>query len=186
MENDHLLLMRVAEGDETAFKLLFERHRLKLYNYLLKITKSRNTTEELVIDVFVKLWTRRTLLPEVKNFDAFLHKVAYNKALDFFRIASRNKILQHTIANHLEIAHDSSADKYMLSKEYNEIFYKALNELSPQRKMVFAMSRIQGLTHEQIACNLRLSRNTVRNTIAETLKHVRRFLHEHEIETFLN
>jgi len=45
MENDHLLLMRVAEGDETAFKLLFERHRLKLYNYLLKITKSINTAE---------------------------------------------------------------------------------------------------------------------------------------------
>jgi len=186
MENDYLLLKEVAKGNESAFKDLFEGHRLKLFNYLFRITKSRSIAEELVIDVFVKLWVRRDLLPDVKNFDAFLHKVAHNKALDFFRVASRNKVMQKMMAKQAEMPNDTSADKYMLSKEYNEIFYKALNELSPQRKMVFAMSRLQGLTHEEIASSLQLSRNTVRNTIAETLKHVRRFLHEHEIETFLN
>ncbi len=186
MENENFLLQKVSEGDENAFKFLFNRHKSKLYNYLFRLTKSKTAAEELTVDVFLKIWLCRQLLPEIKNLDAFLHKVAHNKALDYFRVVARNKGLQKIASRQLENTIDCSTDSHVLTREYNEIFYKALNDLSPQRKMVFALSRVQGLTHEEIAVKLQLSRNTVRNTIAETLKHVRRFLHAHEIETWLN
>jgi len=86
MVTDAELQMQIAEGDESSFQRLFERHRDKLFNYLFSIVKSREIAEELVIDVFLRLWIGRELLTEIQNMDAFLHKVAYNKAIDFLRI----------------------------------------------------------------------------------------------------
>lgn len=162
--------------DEKAFKQLFEAHRDKLFNYLVIITKSREIAEEIVIDVFVKLWTGRELIPEIVNLDAFLHKVAYNKALDFFRIASRNTRLQALINQEMLQDREKEADVRLLENECNEILHKALAQLSPQRRAVFTLSRLESLTYEEIAARLNLSRNTVRNTIAESLKSIRRFL----------
>lgn len=185
MNEEYNLLKLVAEGDETAFKCIFEMHREKLYNYLFRITKSREISEEIVIDVFVKLWMGRELIQDIHNLDAFLRKVAHNKALDYFRIASRNHALQKMIRQEIEMAQESAADHQVLSKESDEIFHNAIKKLSPQRRIVFTLSRVEGLTHEEIAQKLNLSRNTVRNTISDTLRHMKDAIMHHETSALL-
>src|SRR5579859_5286981 len=98
MDKDTDLLYEIASGNETAFRVLFNARYEKLFNYLLRITKSREIAEEIATDVFLKLWMGRELMNEISNLDAFLYKVAYNKALDFFRVAARNNRLQRLIA----------------------------------------------------------------------------------------
>jgi len=185
MPDDAVLQSEIALGNQDAFRVLFEKHRDKLYNYLCTVVKSKEIAEEIVIDVFLKIWTGRELITEIRNMDAFLHKVAYNKALDFFRIASRNAALQKLIRREMEEAREKQADHRLQEWECKEIINRALERLSPQRRVIFSLSRMEGLSYDEIAEKLHLSRNTVRNTIAETLRSLRSYLKEHEINAVL-
>jgi RNA polymerase sigma-70 factor (ECF subfamily) len=178
---DTNLLYEIASGNEAAFELLFEQQRGRLYNYMLKITKSEVVAEEIVLDVFLKLWVGRDLLPEIKNMDAFLNKVAYNKALDFLKIASRKKEFHKIIAKQIEMNQQQEADHKLLDSEYQSILKKALDQLSPQRRMIFTLSRMEGLNNEEIAKQLNLSRNTVRNTLHESLQSVKEYLRQNNL-----
>jgi RNA polymerase sigma factor (sigma-70 family) len=91
---EHSLLVLIAEGNEKAFRMLFKNHRAKLFNYIFKLTKSRVAAEEIVMDVFLKLWEGRSLLSELDNFNAFLFAIARNKAYDFLRKAYKDRVLR--------------------------------------------------------------------------------------------
>lgn len=185
MSNDSELLEAIAAGNENAFKLLFEKHRQKIFNYLLKITKSKQIAEEILLDVFLKIWMVREMLHEVRNMDGFLHKIAYNKAMNFFRISAKDANLQKIVALGLTEAKALNADHKMIEGEYNDLLVKALSQLSPRRRMIFDLSRTEGFTHEQIADRLRISRHTVRNTITETLKGIRHYLNKNGLKIFV-
>jgi RNA polymerase sigma-70 factor (ECF subfamily) len=176
MERDAHLLSAIASGDEVAFRQLFDLYRDKVYNYMLHVTKSPAIAEEIVLDVFLKLWIGRELIQEIRDMDAFLHKVAYNKAIDFFRMAAKEKNLQKAIEQKMQDSKEKEADYKLIQSEYQQIINKAIEQLSPQRRLIFTLSRMDGLTHDEIAQQLQLSRNTVRNTIADTLKSIRDFL----------
>ena len=176
--DESTLLYEISQGNELAFKTLFNRHRNKLYNYLFGITKSTEIAEEIVIDVFLKLWQGRDLLVEIKNVEAFLHKVACNKALDFLRLAARHKRLQEFVKQEI-MTRAARPDEALQENECRDLLNKAMEQLSPQRRLIFSLSRDHGLSHEEIASQLHLSRHTVRNTIAEGLRLIRRFFKEH-------
>ena len=89
--NEKLLLRQVARHDEKAFKALFEAYRSRLYHYIIGIVKSRETAEEMVIDVFLKIWQQRTKLPELQSFRAFLFIVARNHTLNTLETAGRSQ-----------------------------------------------------------------------------------------------
>ncbi len=185
MDNRATIQDEIASGNEEAFKQLFETYREKLYHYLLSIVKSKEIAEEIVIDVFMKLWTGRELISDIRNMDAFLHKVAYNKALDFLRIASRNAALQKLIKREMASAKEKEADYKILEQEYREIINQAIGQLSPMRKKIFKLSRIDGLSYDEIAQKLELSQNTVRNTVAVSLRSIRSFLRKNNIHPLL-
>jgi RNA polymerase sigma-70 factor (ECF subfamily) len=141
MQNETTLLQQIAEGDEVAFKKLFDQHKSRIYNYLLKITKSREISEEIVLDVFLKLWIGRDLILEIKNVEGFLQKVALNKALDFFRLVARQRKLQVLINKEILQGNVIPADHSLLENECADIINKALARLSPQRRLILDLSR---------------------------------------------
>src|SRR5688572_23138291 len=114
MMDENSLLQQIAQGNEIAYRALFDQYKDKLFNYLFRITKSKEIAEVLVIDVFLKLWIGRDLITEIKNIEAFLHKVACNKALDFFRLAARHKRLQELISKEIFSRTEESADHALL------------------------------------------------------------------------
>lgn len=180
IEND--LLRRIADGDEAAFTQLYNRYWQKVYTYLLRMTKSHEIAEELLYDIFTKLWTGRELITQIRDMDAFLSKVAYNKAISFFRYAATQRKMQQLIAKQMEDLYvDDAADK-LLNSEARKLLDEAVRQLSPQRKLVFSLSREQGLTHEQIARQLNLSTQTVKKTMSNALSSIREFLHKRGLE----
>lgn len=177
MEYDEVkLLSRIAEGNEAAFKELFDNYKDKLYRYLLKITKFSPVAEEILTDVFVKIWVGRELLGDIQNFDHFLHKVAYNKALDFLRTVSRRRKLQEMYAERMEIEPERGADELLMDAEVCALLSNAIESLPPQRKLIYTLSREEGLTHKQIATALNLSQNTVKNSIVSSTKSIALYL----------
>lgn len=173
---DALLLQQLAAGDQRAFNVLFGRYRAKLYDYLYDITKSREIAEELLLDVYMKLWLGRELAPRIHHLDAFLQKVAHNKALNFLTTAARRKHLQQLVGYGMARSVDNSAEAQLADKEYQVLLQEALQQLSPQRRLVFTLSREQGLSHDEIARELQLSRQTVKNYVTESLQTIREFL----------
>lgn len=185
MDSNIELQMEIASGNEKAFKIFFEKNRVKLFNYLFSIVKSKEIAEEIVIDVFVKIWMGRDWIAEIQNIDAFLHKVAYNKALDFLRVASRNAALQKLVRQEMEATKEREADFKVLEQECREIINQAILQLSPRRRKIFTLSRVEGLTYDEIAQQLQLSRNTVRNSMSEAIRSIRLFLLKNNVSSIM-
>ena len=173
---DEQLLSLIKRGDEAAFAILFERYRSRLYYYLLRHTKSKEIAEEIVIDIFMKLWKGREIAEEIQQASAFFHKVGYYKALDFLRTTARRKHLKQVYINRANTEEEKMPDELMIEEEAKILILKAINQLPPQRKLIYQLSRHEGLSHEQIADTLNLSRSTVNNSIVSATRSITDFL----------
>lgn len=168
------LLLRITEGDEKAFNELFRLYRDRVYSYLLEITKSKSIAEEATLDIFMKIWNGRALLPEIRNFDAFLYRILQNSAIDYLRKAKRNRLQQMEIWTDMEnLLTAPQADEKILHTEIETTIRKVIDRLSPQRRQAFYLSREEDLSYDQIAHKMNLSRNTVRNHVSAALDFIR-------------
>ena len=173
---EKILLRQIARHDEKAFKALFEAYRPRLYRYLIGIVKSKETAEEMATDVFLKIWQQREMLAGVERFDAFLFRIAFNQSVDFLRRASRDPKIKEIIWQEIELAGGSASDEPVLVKEYEVKLKEAIGLLSPQRQLIFRMSRERNFSHSDIAEKLQLSKYTVSNHISESLRFIRAYL----------
>lgn len=174
--HDKRLLQLIANGDEPAFKTLFERYRDKLYTYLKGITKSPEASEEIVMDVFLKIWIGRKTVIEIQHFDSFLFRIAHNKAIDFLRALHRDQTLFNLVWEEIQLVSTQTADAGVKEKESDAILQDAIARLSPQRRLVYELSRENALSHDQIAAYLNLSKSTVNNHLVESLRFIRHYL----------
>jgi RNA polymerase sigma-70 factor (family 1) len=178
------LHQRLSSGDEAAFRLFFQTHQSRLFTYIHNVVKSREIAEELVLDIFVKIWSAKEILSEVENVDAFLYRMAVNKSLDFLRAAAREKRLRSLLSEHMQHEPETEPSNYEL-KEYTQTISQCLQMLTQQQQMVLNLSREEGLTHEQIAARLNLSKNTVKNHIVSALKNIRGFIKKGQLSILL-
>jgi RNA polymerase sigma-70 factor (family 1) len=179
LHNEKFLLRQVAERNEDAFKSLFDAHRDRLYTYIFRIIRSKEVAEELVMDVFLKIWLAEDVVTQIEDFSAFLFRIAYNKSIDFLRSAARDPVFRDLLWNEIQMAGDSRADSSIMLREYENKLREAVSLLSPQRKEVYALSRDKGFTHSEIARKMRLSRSTVSNHIVESQRFIRSYLVKH-------
>lgn len=174
-EEEGVLLSRIAEGDEEAFATLFHAWRDRLYFFTLRITNSSQQAEDLVQDVFVKLWLMRADLGGIYNFQAWIYRVIQNQAISDLRRLS----LETTILSQLRREAASgglSADEQLLHKQLQQKLQEAVERLPPRQKQIYTMIRIEGLKQEEIASRLNLSLSTVQNHMTEALRKLRMIL----------
>jgi len=170
------LVKRLSLGDEPAFRALFEWYTPKLLRYVWSMTKSRSQAEELVQDCFLKIWANREALANVADFDAYLFVIARNKVLDHFRKLSSDSRVRSQAWNNMRESRNSTEEAIDAS-ESRRLIDTALRQLSDHKQKIFQLSRYEGLSHEEIAEQLGISRHTVKNHLVETLRHIRDFLH---------
>jgi RNA polymerase sigma-70 factor (ECF subfamily) len=170
------LLTQISEGNEKAFRTLLSCYYEKLFNYIYGFIKSKQVTEELVMDVFLKIWQGRDIILQIEKFDAFLFRVAHNKSIDFLRSVARDPKFQELLWNQIQLVNDIQADSSTLVHEYESHLRKAVSILPSQQKKVYQLSREQDMTHDQIAVQLKLSKHTVNNHIVEAQRFIRSYL----------
>lgn len=176
LHHEKELLARISLGEEAAFRELFDHYWDHLYHYLVQVTKSPEIAEEIAGDVFLKLWTGRALLHRIRRLDAFLFRVAHNKAIDFLKLTARNQRMRQMVSQSIDSARAPAADHLLLDREAQQMLAEVVAKLSPRRRLVFTLSRMEGLSNEEIASRLHLSPNTVKNTLGDSMRAIRIFL----------
>lgn len=179
MDDDKKLFGLIAQGDQVAFTKLFHKYNRKLYPFLLKIVKSQELAEELVQNIFFKIWNRKEKLISVETPQAYLYRMASNLALDELkRIARQERLLKEPRVVELTNDWDNTTEETIYFNESKRLVDDAINALPPQRQRIFRMNKIQGLNYDEIAQELGISRNTVKNQLVAAVKHLKNHLGE--------
>lgn len=163
------LLALVAGGDERAFAELFECYYRQLGEYVYRLTESIVVSEEIVQDVFIKIWQKREILASLDSFTYYLFILSKNQTLNYLRKVAKEKIKQTEWLK----AFDENSDGDYLLEEYHNLIDNAVEKLPPQQKKVYQLTRIERLKHEEVAEILGLSVETVKKHAKLAIKAIK-------------
>ncbi|THU35850.1 RNA polymerase sigma-70 factor [Niastella caeni] len=184
LPNEKDLFVRAAEGDQTAFTNIFDHYSPRLFAFILKITKSQSAAEDITQEVFLKLWTNREKLPDIKSYSSYIFTMAFNYTVNYIKRniweAGKLRIIENN-----GITHSNITEEIIDFNESNLLVQQAVQQLPPQKKIIYKLNREQGLTLEQIAGQMNLSRNTVRNHLAEAINFIRTYIKQQTISVIV-
>lgn len=175
--NDELLLKRIAEGDEPAFRIIFDRYKARFYAAAIKMTRSTHEAEEIVQDVFVNLWARRTVLANVENPSGYLFTILYNKIYAHFKKIAAERRMMIKLSEAARESRSSVEEEYY-EKETNGLIHKLVCQLPLRQQQVYVLSKQEGLSRDEIAKRLQISPHTVKNHLQEAMKFIRLHLYK--------
>ena len=176
--NETEIITLVSQGDEQAFARLFEHHQNKLYGVALRLTRSATLAEEIVADVFLKIWLKRSDLLQIQNFSAYLFTITRNRVYKSLKQIAKNYQTVHLTENIQTIAPGSTED-YVVDKEYTRLLHEAITRLPKQQKEVYSLIKERGLKREEAASVLDLKPETIKFHLAEAMKNIRTFCTPH-------
>ncbi|WP_158643834.1 RNA polymerase sigma factor [Pseudobacter ginsenosidimutans] len=174
--NEKELLQLSAGGDESAFAQLFLQNRHKLFSFLMRLTQSPEATEDVIQDIFMKLWRNRSSLTEIESFSSYLFRMAQNQCITHFKRMAKETLILSRMASGASPSR-STTDEHLALKEVQEQLQQAVSKLTPQQKLVFTLSREKGLKYEEIAAELNISASTVKNHMIDALRIIRQHFH---------
>jgi RNA polymerase sigma-70 factor (family 1) len=168
------LLFELIRGNELAFKKIYQLYSSILFGRLMKLLKSESQAQEILQDVFVKLWQHRKAIDPEKSFRSFLFKIAENKVYDFFRKAARDKNMESQL-----IAFSTSTyniiEEFKSGDENLATLQKALDSLPPQRQQVFRLCKLEGKSYKEVSELLGISVSTISDHIVKGTKSIREY-----------
>ncbi len=171
--NDKELLLLISKGNKEAFRCLFDNYRNKIFSIALKFTGEKQASEDVVQEVFIKLWTNRENLPAIRNFNAYLNMMVRNHLINYLRKIAHEQAVVKKIANVEGEQQDNEVFDHLYYKELYSLVNKTVSQLSPQQQKAYNYSRIEGLKHHEIAEAMGISTSTVKGHIVEALKHIK-------------
>ncbi len=158
------------EDDEIAFNELYKQQVLKLCQFASSFLDDKEASEEIVNDVFVKVWTSRNTLDKIKNIQVYLYVSVKNACLNWLRSASAKKNKELVIAETLYFHLSADPAQLLIGKELQTEILNAVNNLPARCKLIFKMVKEDGLTCNEVAAILSLSNKTVFAQLAIALK----------------
>jgi len=175
--NEPFLLSRVAAGDEEAFAILLRKHGNNLYSQALAYTKSSEVAQDIVQDVFLKIWDKRKVLTKIERFDNYLFIMARNRIISVMR--KKLEVPVTTTMQELITENSPSSEERLSLKQAEELLEKGISHMPAQRQTVFRLSRQEGLSYAEIAERLGISPSTVKGHIVQGLNFLREYFRTH-------
>lgn len=168
---DSKVVKRLSEGDQTAFRMLFEHYYPRVYEFVRRIVKSDTLAEDVTQDIFVKIWERREMFGvEVHSFGKYIYVMSRNAAINSLRRSGRISPLAEESVNR---ADNFSVEEDYYAHEKELIIRLTVCQMPEQRRRIFEMSRYMGMDNQTIATTLNLSKKTVENHLTLALKTLR-------------
>ena len=164
----------MSEGDQDAFRTLYDRYRNKIFSIAWKLIGAETLAEDVVQEVFIKLWVNKEKLSDLDYFNSYLNVITRNYIFNHLRkLASEDAYLRE-----LTVKGEPTQDSFdtLVYNELQDTLKKAIAHLPPQQKKVYLLSRNEGLKHQQISDILHISRSTVKSHMVEALRFIKDFL----------
>lgn len=171
------LLHKIALGDQKAFTELFERYQALVYSYVLRLIRSQSAAEDVVQNVFIKLWVNREQITQIQNFGAYINRMARNQSYTALRKIAADALRMVELTHH-DFADPNDSEQRTLYNESARLLNAAVDFLPPQRKLVYQMCHEQGLKYEEVAAKLNISSGTVHKHMKLALKSIRTHLQD--------
>jgi RNA polymerase sigma-70 factor (family 1) len=174
-ENEQQWLPLLKKGDRSAFDAIYQFYSNRIYSRILAMVKMPEVTDELLQDIFLKVWEKRTEINESLSFQAWLYKITENIVYDHYRkLALDLKMRNHMLETYSELYNQT--EDYILNKERTQLLEKALDQLPPQRQLIFKLCRIEGKSYEEAASLLNISTSTVSNQLVKATKSIKDYV----------
>ncbi|MBX2924244.1 MAG: RNA polymerase sigma-70 factor [Chitinophagaceae bacterium] len=170
--NESTLLCQLADGNREAFRILYDNYRDKLFYYALRLTGSKQAAEDILQEVFIKVWMGRNTMADIRSFEAWLFTLAKHKIINGLRRLS----LEHTILAEIRKDLHAHVDSTIHAIDYNETaraLRTAIEQLPPQQKIIYRLRQEQGLKNDEIAHQLNISPLTVKKHISQASRALR-------------
>lgn len=172
------VLRQLTEGNGSAFKQIYDRYWLSIYKTVKRYTKSPEVAEDIVQEIFTTLWNNRSSFKEVINLEYYLITMAKNLTYKTLRKMAFEK----TVKNHWSVEglqEENAANDAILDQQYAQLIQQAVGLLPSQQKQIFHMAKVEGLSHKDIAAQLKISHLTVKTHMAKALRSIRHYLEPH-------
>ena len=172
--DEKALLVEIAAGDEAAFRKLFSLYKERFYSVVFKMTRSDEVAEDIVQDVFMNIWRKREILVDIDNPSSYFFTAVYRRVYHHYRkVALEKKLLQVMPPTKESV---NTTEEMVMAHESKNLISLAIAKLPPQQQLVFKLSKQEGLSREDVATQLHISPNTVKNQLSSAIKFIRAFL----------
>ena len=181
-QDEPTLVKLLQKGNVVAFDSLFEVYSPKLYGFGLKYLKNETASEELVQEVFVKVWENRQSLKSELSFKSYLFTIALNQIRKHFNKLAVSLRYLESMQNIPEFSEQSVSDDY--ESMLNQI-YQVIDQMPERRREIFTKSKLEGKSSKEVAAELNISPGTVDNQVSEALRFIRAQLNTENVGLFL-
>lgn len=182
--DERKIIIDLKAGDELAFRKVFDLHFHKLYLFCFRFLKSKQHAEEVVHDALLNVWINRNRIDIERSILPYLHTITRRLALNALRdIATSQKAMDELWLNMERLSNET--EEMVLLNDLRQFTESAVITLPAQQQLVFRMSRYEGLSYDEIAKLLNLSRNTVKNHLVAALKTLRTHFNQSDAVYFL-
>ena len=182
--SEKLLVRELIGGNNEAFRELFNFYKDDVYAYSLSMLKTKELAEEIVQDVFLKIWQHRKKLNPDLSFKSYVFTITRNLTFNLISKVVNNRKLKEAVLYESQKSYSPIEDK-IAEGDYEIIKNKAIEQLPPKRKIIFQMSRNEGKSYEEISKELNISVSTVKGQMSKALTTIRNYLQTHGDVTLL-
>lgn len=165
-------MQQFISGNEEAFEKLYAQYKPVLCKFIQTFINDSMLTDDIVQEVFVAVWLNRKNIDPDKSFSSYLMTSARNKVYDFFKETAKNRqMMEQRWLNFSEAVNDT--EEALVSIELDELIDSALKQLSSRKRAIFELAKLKGKSHSEIAEELGISKNTVKNHMVDSLKYLK-------------
>lgn len=166
------LLLRLRKGDEYAFEQLYRLYSHRIFVNTVKLVKDENEAQEILQDVFIRIWKYRENVDPDRSFSSYLYSIANNLVRDFFRKAAHDRKLEAMLIERGTELYDH-IESALSHKETNKILQGAIEALPVQRKKIFTLCRMEGKSYDEVASIMGITVSTVGNQLVKATRSIK-------------
>lgn len=174
----------IRSGDQTAFRTLYILYREDLYIWIFKFLKTHELSQEVLQDVFLKIWLNRRRIDPERNIKSFIYSVSKNTIIDYLRKISLDKSLVESITYEIH-SKSTHADSNINYREVESHLSELLNRLPEKCRKVYILCKIEGRSHKEVSEILKISPSTINNQIVKASKFVKENWNYHYLFFFI-
>ncbi|MBB6271884.1 RNA polymerase sigma-70 factor (ECF subfamily) [Pedobacter cryoconitis] len=169
------LIILLQQDDEGALRPLYESHLKPLHYFILRIAKSKELAEDVVQDVFLKLWENRNQINPDQPFKTYLYTIAKRHLLNMLKRIQHETFIIEEIKKYAAPV-ENTTDLQIEYSESNNVLNEAIDKLPPQCKAIFMRCKIQGMPYKEVAAELGIAEGTVHAQMVKALRIIKEYI----------